>query len=90
MFCLSQSGIKKISNKRRGKTRIYTDTSARDKVEKRQAQKRSKKSADCRKSTKRKLFSKKASLVISSPYTDEENMELTNDDGSDCELEEKI
>ena len=56
---LPKAASKKNSNRRRGKTRIYTDTPVRDEVEKRQTQKRPKKSADRGKSTKRKLFSKK-------------------------------
>ena len=69
--------VSKKSNRTRGKTGIYTDTPVRDEVEKRQTQKRPKKSADCGKSTKRKLFSKrKAPLVIRSSFTDEEGMKL--------------
>ena len=91
MFCLFPKRHQENSNRRRGKTKIYTDTPVRDEVEKRKVHKRPKKSADCGKSTKRKLFSKnKAPLVIRSSSTDEEDMELIYNDYSDCELEEKI
>ena len=59
IFCLFSKRHQKNCNRKRGKTRIYTDTPVRDKVEKRQAQRQPKKSADRGKSTKRKSFSKK-------------------------------
>ena len=88
---LPKAASKKNSIRRRGKTRIYTDTPVRDEVEKRQTQKLPKKSADRGKSTKRKLFSKKkAPLVIRSSFTDEEGIKLIYNEDSHCELEEKI
>ena len=88
VLVLPKAAPRKNSNRRRGKTRIYTDTPVRDEIEKRWAQKQAKKSHGPGKNTKRKLFSKQkeAPLVVSSSSSDDEN---TCDDNSDCNLEER-
>ena len=88
---LPKAASRTNSNRRRGKTKIYTDTPVRDEIAKRQAQKRAQKSAE-EKNAKRRLFCKrkKASLVISSSSSDEENTELTYNDNSDGNLDKRI
>ena len=89
---LPKAGPRKKSNRKRGKTRIFTDTPVHDEVEKKQAHKQAKKSTVRGKITKRKLFSKKkkAPLVISSSFSDEEDIVPIYDDDSSCDLQEKI
>ena len=55
---LSKAASRKNSNRRRGKTKIYTDTPVRDEIAKRQAQNRAQKSAE-EKNAKRTLFCKR-------------------------------
>ena len=91
VLCLPKTASRKNSNRRRGKTKIYTYIPVRDEIAKRQAQKRAQKSAE-EKNAKRRLFCKrkKASLVISSSSSDEENTELTYNDNSDGNLDKRI
>ena len=88
---LPKAASRKNSNRRRGKTKIYTDTPVRDEIAKTASTKKSPK-VTRRKRCKKKIIlqKKETSLVISSSSSDKENTELIYNDNSDGDLDKRI
>ena len=88
---LPKAPPRKNSNRRRGKTRIYTDTPVREEIEKRELEKNAKKSNATNKA-KRALFGKrkKAPAPIASSSSEEDDIEYDDESDSVSLSEETI
>ena len=88
---LPKASPRKRSNRKKGKSRVYTDTRNRDEVAKQVIEKAGKKSKKSAKNVKRKLFSQKkraAKHAVVSSSSD--GGDVMHDDESDCDSLDEI
>ena len=82
---LSKASPRKRSNRKKGKSRVYTDTPNRDEVAQQVIEKAAKKSKKSAKNVKRKLFSQKKRAAKPVVSSSSDGGDVVYDDESDCD-----